>query len=153
MALLSRLQWRFAFLVILAPAAGGCIGLSIPLGETREAPAITGAVDATWARPFPLPAGLDASDAAVVAETARHALAASDGVTVQEWQNAATGSRGSLRALGDSEADGGETCRLYAATVTSLKGVHRYVCRACRTADGGVIVRSIAAAAEPAAGI
>lgn len=133
---------------------GGCIVLSIPLGEVREgAPAVTGSIEAVAASADPLPAGLAASDAAAIGAAARRALAAADGQAMQHWQNPATGSSGTLQALGATQADGGEVCRLYAATVASIRGVHRYTCRACRAADGGVTIRSFAAAAEPAAGI
>lgn len=144
MAHLSHLQWRIALLAAVAPATAGCIGLSVPLGA--GAPATTGSIEAVAASAGPLPAGLAPSDAAVIGAAARRALATDDG-QAQHWQNPVTGSSGTLQAAGEAEEDGVETCRLYAATVASIKGVHRYACRACRTVDGGVTIRSIAAAA------
>jgi hypothetical protein len=140
-------QWPIALALAAALAAGGCAGLSIPVGElASEGPAITGSTDAAWGLPGPLPASLAPSDAAAIAEAARHALAAESGPAVGDWTNAATGSSGTLAALGAAAEVDGETCRTFAATVTSVRGVHLYACRACRTADGRVGIRSIEAA-------
>lgn len=147
MARASRLQWRVALLLAALPAAGGCVGLSIPLGELRAgAPAVTGSIDAAWALPSSLPDGLAASDAAAMADAARRALAGGGRQADAEWQNAATGSSGTLAALGEAERQGEELCRSYVSTVTSIRGVHRYTSRACRAGEGRVTIRSIEAA-------
>lgn len=146
MARFARLQWRIAIVVALAPAAGGCIGLSIPMGESKAAaPAVTGSINAAWTLPQPLPEGLAESDATAMAQAARLAFAADDPAT-ETWQNPAIGSSGTLVAAGEVERLGNETCRDFVSTVTSLRGVHRYTCRACRTDDGQVAIRSIVAA-------
>lgn len=145
------LQWPMAASLALALSAGGCIGISLPLGElTDEGPAITGSISTAWQLPAPLPASLAPSDAAAIAEAARQAVAG--GVEAAGgWTNADSGSSGSLVLLGEAEVDG-EICRTYASTVTSIRGVHIYTCRACRAADGRVSIRSIqASGAEMAA--
>lgn len=147
MARSLRLQWRIGLASATALAVGGCAGLAIPLGElAANGPAITGSSSAAWQLPAPLPASLVSSDATAIAEAARRALAGDGVQTAAGWTNAATGSSGSLMALGAAEEQDGETCRTYASIVTSIKGVHLYTSQACRTADGQVAIRSIEAA-------
>jgi surface antigen len=146
MARFARLQWRIAIMMAIAPAAGGCIGLSIPMGEPKAAvPTVTGSIGTASALPLPLPEGLAESDATAMAQAARLAFIA-DVPATETWQNPAIGSSGTLVAAGEAERLGNETCRDFVSTVTSLRGVHRYTCRACRTADGQVAIRSIMAA-------
>ena len=151
MARLPLLQWPLGLALALALSAGGCTGFSIPLGELATAsPAITGSTTVRSPVDPPLPAGLAVSDAKAIAEAARRALAGEGGREAGGWTNRATGSTGNLVALGEAEHDAGETCRKYAATVTSIKGVHMYTSRACRSADGEVAIRSIEAARDQA---
>lgn len=140
------LQWPIAAALAAALTAGGCAGLSIPLGElTSDAPAITGSSSTAWPLPTALPASLSAADATAISQAARHAIAGDGGEVPGDWTNAATGSSGSLVALGAARADGTAICRTYASTVNSIRGVHRFICEICRTADGQVAIRSIEA--------
>lgn len=80
-----------------------------------------------------------------MADAVRRALAGGADEKSPDWHNPATGSSGTLAAIGEAEEDGGATCRIFASTVTSIRGVHLYTSRACRSPDGRVTVGPIEA--------
>ena len=83
-----------------------------------------------------LPETLAASDAHAISAAAANAIsfaAPSPGAT---WENAETGSSGTLTALAAPVKLDGVPCRAFDAMVTSLRGIHLYVATVCQGARG-----------------
>ena len=89
-----------------------------------------------------LPDTLAAPDAHAISAAAAKAISFSAPSSSATWQNAETGSSGTLVAVAAPVRLDGVPCRTFRATVTSLQGVHLYVVTVCHVA-GGVSLRSV----------
>ena len=132
-------------------ALGGCAGVTIPMGNIMgdPDPVVTGSVGAGFAVPGDLPETLAYSDARVISQVTAGSILDAVSAEPVEWTNGQTGSSGTWMALEDANNSDSGLCRLFGATVTSLRGVHRYFGKACRRGDGPVVVESLDSADRP----
>ena len=135
----------FSPFFVLIFAVSGCSSISIPLGKVTadDSPALTGSLGQGVKVEQPLPDALAYSDAAVIGQVA--GKAAFETVTDDQidWVNGATGSTGTWKAGPQVATENTEECRAFGATVTSVRGVHRFSGVACRDESGNLSVRSL----------
>ncbi len=127
---------------------GGCAGITIPMGSLTggDEPVVTGSVRPAATVPGDLPDSLAYSDARVISEVTSRSILDAVSAEPLQWTNGQTGSSGTWVALEEPAESESGFCRLFGATVTSLKGVHRYFGKACRQGDGPVVVESLGSA-------
>jgi hypothetical protein len=132
-------------LLVLPIMIAGCGSISIPLGGSspEETAALTGPNGEAVKVEQPLPPALAYSDAAVIGKVAGES--AFDQVSEEsiDWVNGATGSSGTWKGGPQITAGGNEECRAFGATVTSVRGVHRFSGVACRDQAGNLSVKSL----------
>lgn len=131
--------------LILTMTVTGCGSISIPLGGStpEETAALTGPNGEGVKVEQPLPPALAYSDAAVIGQVA--GKSAFDEVSEEsvDWVNGATGSSGTWKAGRQIAGDDDEECRSFDATITSVRGVHRFSGVTCRDKAGNLTVRSL----------
>jgi hypothetical protein len=130
---------RAGAIALLALSLGGCAGLGLPFGERGRA-----AHTASASASEPILASavitdqLDPSDW----ETIRRTIEGAPQVAARvDWQNAITGSVGSVELAADSDV----VCRPFVATINDLHGIRRYRGGACHMTGGRLQLRGMAA--------
>jgi hypothetical protein len=129
---------RGCAIALLALSLGGCAGLGLPFGG----PGGTGRlVSAGSVQPILASAvvtdQLDPSDWETIRRTVEGAPREASQV---DWQNAITGSVGSIALAAAGSTKG---CRPFAATVNDLRGIRRYRGGACEIPGGRLQLRGI----------
>ncbi|MHA1189249.1 MAG: RT0821/Lpp0805 family surface protein [Alphaproteobacteria bacterium] len=108
-----------------------------------DQPVTTGSLQSNVAVPGNIPETLAYSDARVISQVTARAILDAVSAEPLQWTNGQTGSSGTWMALEEPAPSESGFCRLFGATVTSLKGVHRYFGKACRSKNGPVVVESL----------
>ena len=142
---MSLIRLSLPLSLFLVMTVAGCGSISIPLGGSspQETAALTGPNGEAVKVEQPLPPALAYSDAAVIGQVA--GKSAFDEVSDEpvDWVNGATGSSGTWKAGPQIASQDDEKCRAFDATVTSVRGVHRFSGVACRDKTGNLSVRSL----------
>ncbi|HVY19887.1 MAG TPA: RT0821/Lpp0805 family surface protein [Bauldia sp.] len=131
--------FRAGAVALLALALGGCSGLGLPFGErgTAGRMASAAAVQPILASAV-ITDQLDPSDWETIRRTIEGAPQVASRV---DWQNAITGSVGSVELAADSDIG----CRAFVATINDLHGIRRYRGGACEMKGGRLQLRGIVA--------
>jgi surface antigen len=131
---------RGAAIALIAVSLGGCAGLGLPFGERGKAGrmASAGTIQPILASAT-ITGQLDPSDWETIRRTIEGAPREASMV---DWNNAITGSVGSISLAGGEKREG---CRPFAATVNDLHGIRRYRGGACELPGGRLQLRGIVA--------
>jgi hypothetical protein len=117
----------------------GC-SLSVPGLGGADAPLTTGSIAQSVTVQKPLPQTLAYSDARKIGQAALATLSESGTAPSLDWENAATGSSGTIERESKGKTAGGNDCRPFHTIVTSIGGVHRYAGSICRKEAGPSVV-------------
>ena len=116
----------------------GC-SLSVP-GLGADGPLTTGSIAQPVTVQKPLPQTLAYSDATKIGQAALATLSQSGATATADWENAATGSSGTIEREAKAKTAAGSACRPFHTIVTSIGGVHRYAGSICRKEAGPSVV-------------
>ena len=131
--------------LFLGPCLGGC---SIPIGTlfNKNDPETTGTIDPVGnalAAMEPQITGMPDADLVFARAAATDVLARGGKDVSQDWENPATGARGSVTPLTSSYTENGNTCREFLVSHVQGKAETWLQGDACRFASGQWQVRSM----------
>ncbi len=131
--------------LFLGPALGGC---SIPIGTlfNKNDSDVTGAIDPVgnaMAAMQPQVTGMPEADLVFARAAATDVLSRGGKDVSQDWENPATGARGSVTPLTSSYTENGNTCREFLLSHVQGKAEIWLQGDACRFAGGQWQVRSL----------
>lgn len=125
---MTRLAAGLALPLVLA-------GCSMSMFGGGDAPKTTGSIEPAVDVQSPIPKSLAFSDAAMIGAAARVALLQAQGAS-GDWENAATGSSGTVETVDLPSPPAANDCRPFSTTVTSIGGVHEYAGAICPDFSG-----------------
>jgi len=131
---------RGLVLALMTLSLGGCAGLGLPFGEAGTAGRLAlagGSVQPILAIAV-VTEQADPADWDTIRRTIEGAPTAAARL---DWNNAITGSAGSIAIA----ADKGGTCRAFATTINDVRGIRRYRGEACVAPDGRSQLRTVVA--------